>query len=379
MINICVITTARSDYGILKPLILKLQRSKKFRFSLLVSGNHSNTFFGNTIKEIKSDKIKNYKVIKINFRKSKDYILDISREIFDKFVKFFKLNNFDLIILLGDRFEILPIANVAVLKNIPIAHIHGGEVTEGVIDEYVRHAITKLSSLHFVSNQQYKDRIIKMGENPKNVFLVGHLGIDFDKNNFLLDKKLFKKKIGIKNNNKIISIAIHPETKNINFKKNIEVFFNFLKKIINNDYNFIITYPNMDVGCHYIIKKIKSFKNKKNVYISKNLGHKLFLSMLNHSQIIIGNSSSGILEAPYFKTFSINTGDRQKGRIKPETVSDCNYNLNELDKIFRKLINRDKSTKIDNKFYLRGSASKKIISVLSKINLRNYQSKKFYD
>lgn len=379
MINVCIVTTARSDFGILKPLISKLEKSKKFKPLLLVSGNHSSNFFGKTLKEIKNDKIKNYKVIKLNIKNKKEHTLNISGEIFNKFVNFFKSKNFDLIILLGDRFEILPIANLAVLKNIPIAHIHGGEITEGVIDEYIRHAVTKLSSLHFATNIEYKKRIIRMGESPKNVFLVGHLGIDFDKKSFLINKELFKQKIGIFNNNKIICIAIHPEIKNKNFKKNIDIFFNFMKKISDSNHNLIITYPNMDPGFNYIIKKIIKLKKKKNVFVFKNLGHKLFLSMLNHSQIIIGNSSSGILEAPYFKTFSINLGNRQKGRVKPKTVIDCDYNYNQLNKKFNNLINKNKPKTIDKKFYLKGSASNKIINILSKLNLSHYKTKKFCD
>lgn len=379
MKKICILTTSRSDYGILKPLILKFERNRKIKSTLLVSGNHSTNIFGKTIMEIKKDKIKNYKVIKLNIKNEKDYTLNITKQIYNKLIPFFKLNKFDLLILLGDRFEILPIANIAVLKNIPIGHIHGGEVTEGAIDEYFRHAITKLSSIHFVSNLQYKNRLIKMGENPKNVFLVGHLGIDFDKKNFLFDKKLFKKIIGINNDKKIISVAFHPETKDKKFKKNVDIFFNFLEKILYKNYNFIITYPNMDEGFDYIIKKIKNLKKYKNIFIFKNLGHKLFLSMLKYSQLLIGNSSSGILEAPYFKTFSINIGKRQSGRIKPKTVIDCNFKLNSLNKEFNNLINKNKLKYYDNDFYLKGSASEKMIKIISKLNLSDYHTKKFFD
>ena len=229
----------------------------------------------------------------------------------------------ELVILLGDRYEIFSAAISAYFMRIPIAHFHGGEVTEGAIDESIRHSISKMASLHLVSSLLHKKRLIQLGENKMNIHNVGALGIDVIKNTKLISKELLGRKLKIKFQKKIIVITFHPVTlENNTSEEQINEIFKSFKNIKNTTY--IFTLPNADMYGNIIIKLIETFcKKYKNAFYYKSLGKTNFYSLINISNLFMGNSSSGIIEVPYFKKPIINIGDRQKGRLQSKTIINC--------------------------------------------------------
>ena len=277
--------------------------------------------------------------------------------------------------ILGDRYELLPISITALLLNIPIAHVHGGEITEGAFDDSIRHAVTKFSNLHFVCNEIYKKRVIQLGENPSLVYNVGGIGAEIIKNNKLLSREFLIKKLKINDNKKIILVALHPETNDIN--QNFNGMFKSLSKL-SNLYNIIFTSPNSDPGCELIEKQIFKFNKKYDSKCIKNLGSELFHSVVARSEFIIGNSSSGLLEAPILKTPTINIGDRQKGRLKANSVFDCISNEKSITKTINIVIKKN-FISFKNIYYQDKKASKKIVNIINKIDLKKIKIKKFYD
>lgn len=380
--KICVITCTRADFGLLKNLILEIKKNKKFSLSILASGSHFSKRFGNTYKEIIKNKINIDE--KIIFKSLPDNIMSISK-VFSKSIinttHIFKKINPDLVLVVGDRYEILASVISAHLSRIPVAHIHGGEVTHGAIDDAFRHSITKMSHIHFAANKFYKKRIIQMGENPQKIFVVGGLGIDNIKQVNFLSKDEIEKKFGFKFNEKNYLVNFHPETLNKKSSKSqIREILNALKNI--KDCNIFFTMPGADLENTIIEKEIKIFmKNKKNTFFFKSLGQTNYYSFLKQVDLMIGNSSSGILEMPYFKKATINLGERQSGRMMTNSVINCKIKKkNILDAIkkttslgFKKKIKKDKM------FYGKSGASKKIITILKKVNTKNLFFKKFFD
>ena len=317
--KILVVTSSRADYGILKPLILKIR--KKVNLKIVVTGSHISNYYGNTYKEIEKDKIKiDYKIKNIVTKNNEIGISNTIAITIKKFTKVIKGENPDIIVILGDRFEIFTCAVSALICEIPIAHIHGGELTEGSIDNSFRHSITKMSHLHFVSHMSAKKRIVQMGENPKSVFNVGSLSVEQIQKEKFYKKNELEKYLGFKLQKKNIFITLHPNT--IERKKNlyeINQLLNALKH--ETDSLLLFSYSNFDKNSKMIIEKIKKFtKSRKNTYLVKSLGQKLFYSILNNFDILIGNSSSGIIEAPSFKIAIINIGERQKGRVMSKKI-----------------------------------------------------------
>ena len=377
--KICVITGSRAEFGLLKNTIQKLKNNKKFHCKLLVLGSHFSDKFGKTIQEIHKSKIKIDK--KINTEIEKKLIHRISAETLKNVYEYLKQNSFNLIIILGDRFEIFSSAIAAMYLNIPIAHIHGGELTYGLIDDAIRHSLTKMSHVHFVSNNVYKKRIIQLGENPKKIFNVGAPGVENIRLNKYFSKSILEKKLNIKFGNYNCLVSYHPETLNIkNLKKNFDIVLSCLKKYEN--ITKIFTFPNFDEGHDIIIKKIKKFINKNNnCYLIKSLGNEIFLNCLNQVDFIIGNSSSGILEMPYFNKPTINVGIRQNGRIFSKSVICAHHNFSDICKAINKSYNKKFLKKIskEKKKFGDGNTSYKICSILSNMSFENLILKKFND
>ena len=379
--NICVFTTTRADFGLLKNLIFELEKNK-FKVKVIAGGNHYLKKFGNTFTEIQNAGIKISKNIysKINSDTSKNISYIISRHITSA-AKIIKDLNPDLIIVLGDRHEILGVAIAAHISRVPVAHIAGGELTSGVIDDAFRHSITKMSHIHFVANKIYRNRVIQLGESPKTVFSVGGLGTDSIKHTKLISRKNLQKILKIEFSKKNIIVCFHPETlKKNKAEKQINELLASLIKL--EDTTIIFTSPGFDLENKIIIKKIKIFVKKKNrAYYFSSLGQVNYFSILKIVDVIIGNSSSGILEMPTFKKATINIGERQFGRLKSTSVIDSkikkNEILNSLIKVYSKKF-RDKIKNSKNHYGPSG-ASKKIVKILRKINLKNILIKKFYD
>ena len=380
--KICIVTSSRADYGLLRNLIKKLYGSKKLKYHLSITGTHLSFEHGYTLKEIIKDKT--LVNSKLDILKYDDSDLSISKS-FSKgvieFSKLFQKVKPDIIIILGDRFEIFSAAIAATLNKIPIAHIHGGEETVGAIDNVIRHSITKMSHIHFTSTIDYQNRVIQMGENPKYVFNVGALGLEDIKNFNFKTKKYFEKKYNINFNKKTILVCFHPVT----LEKKMESIY--IKKILSSLENFkniniIFTSPNVDQGYKNIDKEIRLFsKKRKNCFYIKSFGRDDFLSCLKLSSLILGNSSSGIIEAPSLKTVSINLGERQEGRIKSKSVIDSPIEKQIIEKLIKKyLVKKVAKTKkyFYNPYFKRGS-SEKILKVLENTNVERILKKPFFN
>ncbi len=383
--KICVVTGSRSEYGILFTLLKMLKTDKNFELELIVTGTHLSDKFGKTINAIINDGFKISAKVEMNLdsasNESIGYAIGLGTI---NFTSVLTQLTPDLLILQGDRFEMLAAANAAVALNIPIAHIHGGESTEGVIDEQIRHSITKMSHLHFCATEFYKRRIIQMGENPKYVFNVGAPALDLIKFVKYLPKQELEKKLKIPLNKNTALLTYHPVTlsKEITIKE-INNLIRFMHQI---DLNWLITYPNADNYNDIIIDKINEFSKtykKGTVKIYKSLGNQMYFNVLKHIGFVIGNSSSGIIEVAMFKKPVINIGIRQKGRIVPENVITVeNVNVPDLFNAY-KFIHSDsfiKKLKNLKNLYGNGNATKKIINILHKISdFKKLLNKKFID
>lgn len=381
MKKIIMITGSRAEYGLLKNLIILLKNDKKIKLKLVVTGSHLSKKFGLTTKEIKADGIKVEKKIKI--LNASDTQKSISKYFADgvvKFTEYLSSEKPDSLIILGDRYEIFAAAISASFLNIPIYHINGGDSTEGAIDEFMRHSITKMSWLHFVSNLESKKRILRMGENPSKVFLVGSLGVERMKKLKLLKKKILEKKLNIDLNKKTILVTYHPETKlSTSPKKDFSEILYALSNF--KDFNIIFTAPNADSQNELIIKMIKKFiKKNNNSHYYKSLGFHKYASLLKHIHCVLGNSSSGIIETPTFKIPSIDIGDRQKGRIFASSTLNCLPKKNKIIKLIKKVLSlkfRKSIIKTKNPYDIKNTSAK-IYGIIKNSKKPENLKKKFY-
>lgn len=336
MINIAFATSSRSDFGIMKNLCIKLNQHKKINFKLVVTGSHLDRNLGYSISEIKELVNINKDIIPIkSISNSKKSTVKYMSEVKEKFFNYFTSKKIDFLIILGDRFEVFAITQIAYILNIPIIHFHGGEVTNNIMDEAFRHSITKMSKYHFVSTKTYEKRVIQLGENPKRVFNVGSLGVENIKLEKFLNKKSLEKKLKLKFLKNNILISYHIETNDID--KSIRNFDKLMKYItpLKNTL-LILTYPNNDPGYNKLIDLINRYKKiSKNLVVFKNLGSYLFYNLLRNVDCIIGNSSSGIIEAPSLNTYSINLGKRQDGRVKAISTIDIPVRKKEIAKTLK--------------------------------------------
>ncbi len=380
MKKILVFTSTRADYGLLKRLIKDLK--KNFNTKVVVSGTHFSKKYGKSIDEIIKDKIKIYK--KIKWPSFNDKYLNITSNFsstLNGFSKILNDNKFDLVILLGDRYETLSVAISCHLANVPIAHIHGGELTYGAVDDAFRHSITKLSQVHFVAHKEYKKRVIQLGEIPKNIFLTGALGAENIKKTNFISKADLEKKLDFKFSKKNILINFHPETLNpLEKKRQIQEVLEAL--VTYKDINKIFTIPGADNGNEIITKEIRKFvKKDKNSYFFESLGSKRYYSLLRNIDFMLGNSSSGILEMPSFKKITINLGDRQKGRLQANSIINVKLKKKSIIRIigfFYKGKYKVRLKKTKNIFYQKNT-SNKISNILKKINFKDLMKKKFND
>lgn len=380
--KICVVSGSRSEYGLLYWLLKEINLNSKFKLQFIVTGSHLSKEFGETYKQIKLDGFKIDK--KIEILKFGNTNLGISESIgfgIIQIAKSLKKLNPDILVILGDRYEILASAIAALINKIPIAHIHGGEITEGAFDDSIRHSITKMSHLHFTSLEVYRRRIIQLGENPNLVFNVGAIGMDVINKKILLNRKSIEKKINFKFKHKNILVTYHPATLEKNdTKKKFMNILKVLKKYPN--VGIIFTKSNADPEGLLINKLIDKFVNEnKNSICLYSLGQTLYHSTLNQVDAAVGNSSSGIIEVPSYNIGTVNIGDRQKGREKPESVIDSDYSLVNLKKSIDYVLSDDLKYKIANyrNPYQRKNVSKNILKIISRNINKGLTQKKFYD
>ena len=364
--KIFLVTSTRADFGLLKNLIYKLKKDNFFDLKIIATGTHFSKKHGFSFNEIRNHKIEIYKKISItnNTKSSKSLLNDMS--VLSKRISFLiKKDKPDLFIVLGDRYEIFAASLAAYLNKVPVAHIHGGEITQGSLDDGFRHCISKMSNLHFVCHKDYQKRLIQMGENPKTVFNVGALGVENIYNTKLLNKKQLRESLKIKLKKNIILVCLQPEiTKELTMNL-VNETLSALKYF--NDKSIIFSMPGADLYNDIIFKKVLIFtKKNSNSFLFNTLGSQKFLSFLKIADAIIGNSSSGILEMPTFKNYTINIGDRQKGRVKSNCVFDVSPKRNSIKKIINKIYLKKFYKKNITNPYNGINTTKKIISIIKK-------------
>ncbi len=382
MKKICVVTGTRAEYGLLYWLMKEVEADKDLELQIIVTGMHLSPEFGLTYKELEKDFSVNKK---IEMLLSSDTSVGISKSMGLAqigFAEAYEELNPDIVIVLGDRYEIFSAASAAMIARIPIAHLHGGETTEGAFDEAIRHSITKMSHLHFTATQEYKNRVIQLGEEPNRVFNVGGMGIENIKRLKLLSKKEFEESIVFQLNKKNILVTFHPVTlENSTAKEQFQELLDAIDGL--QDTNIIFTKANSDTDGRIINQMIDEYvtKNSHKSIAFISLGQLRYLSALQFVDAVLGNSSSGLAEAPRFKIGTINIGDRQKGRIKADSVIDCEPNKEAIKKAFEKLYSKEFQQTLKNvqNLYGDGCASLKIIEEIKKADLNNILKKSFYD
>jgi UDP-hydrolysing UDP-N-acetyl-D-glucosamine 2-epimerase len=379
--KLCIFSGSRSEYGLLKNLLKMFLKDSFFKIDFIISGTHLSKKHGLSVKEIINDKIKIKKKFFLDFKSSASWnVCENFSNINSKVNNFFKTNKYDAIVILGDRYETLSVAIAAYINRLPIIHIHGGEKTNDSLDDNYRHAISKFSYFHFVSHNTNKKRLIQLGENPKKIKVIGGLGASSISKIKLINKKSLEKILKVKLKNKIVVINFYPEvsniTKSMHTLKNIFEVISSIKNI-----HCIFTMPSHDIGNDEFENLIIKFaKNNKNYLYYKNLGQTNFLSLLKISSLLVGNSSSGILEMPSFGKYSINIGHRQKGRIFSKTVIQCSPEIDELSKKINIYLNQKLTSPKNKNIYFKKNTYENIIKYLKQKNfLRNAQIKKFRD
>ena len=385
MKRIGIMTGTRAEYGLLKSLMQEINKDNDLELYLIVSGMHLSPEFGMTYQEIEED---GFEInAKVEMLLSSDSPAGISKSIGLGVIGFadeFQRADLDMLILLGDRYEALSAAICAMVMRIPIAHLHGGEVTEGAIDEGIRHSITKMSYLHFTSTEQYRNRVIQLGENPERVFYVGALGVENIKKINLMTKEELERSIHFEIDENTVVVTYHPVTLENNTVE--EQFLNLLKVLDRNPkIRMIFTKANADTNGRIVNELIDKYaaQNSERACAFMSLGQKRYLSALKYCRIVIGNSSSGIIEAPSFGKPIINIGDRQKGRICADSVINCGYTQQEIQQAMETALTEEFENKARNcrNPYEKENTAANIISVIKNylLNDKIKLKKGFYD
>ena len=383
MRKIAVFTGTRSEYGLLYWIISGLQKSPIAELQLIVGGMHLSKEFGYTISQIRDD---GFKVsAELDFLSTTNTHLGISKSMSSALIS--ASNSFeslqpDLLVILGDRYESFAVAQAAMLARIPIAHIHGGEITEGLIDEAIRHSLTKMSHLHFSSTDEYSLRIQQLGENPNHIFNFGAPGIDNINKLNLLSRKDLSELMSFNLTKDFFIVTHHPVTLLDN--SGIEELQNLLSILDEyQQFQLVISYPNADANNSDVIKILRAYAEREpqRIYLTKSLGQLKYLSCMSHAKLVIGNSSSGIIEAPSFKIPTINIGSRQRGRVKGKTIISCDGEAQTIKESIELSLSkkfRDSCQDAINP-YGDGNASELIVDKLIKHSLENILIKKFFD
>lgn len=379
MKKVCVVTATRAEYGLLKPLMSLILSSQELELQIIATGAHLSPEFGLTFKLIEQDGFTISE--KVEMLMSSDTAVGLVKTMGVSMISFadvFGRLKPDMLVVLGDRYEMLSIVSAATIFKIPVAHLHGGEITEGAYDDSIRHAITKMSHLHFASTEEYKNRIIQMGEQPDHVFHVGAIGLDNIKALPLLSKEELEKDLNIKFQQYNYQVTFHPET--LSSFSSAQQFQSLLDVIDQQeDSYFVFTKANADTDGRIINEMIDKYvlKNPEKAKAFHSLGALRFLSLVKVCDAIVGNSSSGILEAPSLHTATINIGNRQKGRTQAKSIINVPCTSKGIIEGFRRVKDSDFIAIVDNTKnpYDNGGAASKIYDALVKnINIDTYKS-----
>lgn len=380
--KICVVTGTRADYGCLRWVMDGIRKTPSLTLQIVATGMHLSPEFGLTFREIEQDGFSIDRNVEMLL--SSDTPAGIAKSTGLGLIGFGEVLQQlrpDLVLLLGDRFEIFSAAAAAMFARIPIAHLHGGESTEGAFDESIRHSLTKMSHLHFVAAPEYRDRVIQLGEQPDRVFLVGGLGIDNIKRLRLLDRAALQKSIGFSLGNRNLLVTFHPVTlENSTAAQQMTELLAALETL--DDTKLIFTMPNADTDGRILIEMVEQFvAQHPNAIAFTSLGQLRYLSCIKHVDGVVGNSSSGLAEVPSFGKGTINIGDRQSGRLKAKSVIDCRPEKDAITAALRELYSPGFQSSLSSvrNPYGDGGASEKIVEIIRDYPLESILKKTFFD
>lgn len=382
MRKICFVTGTRAEYGLLSRLMRLVKEDNDFRLQVIATNMHLMPEYGETYKEIEKDGFTIDK--KVYMHKPSDdahgIILSMAEEMQGMNDALSELKP-DILVLLGDRYEILVAAQVALIHRVPIAHIHGGEVTEGAFDDAIRHSVTKMSSLHFTSCEEYRHRVIQMGEQPSRVFDVGSLGVENIKAVPLMTKDELEASLDFKIDTQTILVTYHPVTLGGDPAKDIREFLDALDQF--KDLKVIFTMPNSDTGRDAIALAVENYveKHSNSAKAYTSLGLRRYLSTLQFVKAAVGNSSSGIIEVPSFGIPTLNIGDRQKGRLASKSVVNCGTSKDEVIVGLKLCLSEEmqKAAKTYENPYAKPDTANLIYQELKNVELAGLNLKTFYD
>lgn len=381
--KICVVTSSRADYGLLRGLLHRIEEDQNLELQIIATGMHLPAKYGHTYKAIEKDGFKiDAKIDMLLANDSKSATLKAMGLGLISFADYFENMQTDLICLLGDRFEIFAVAQAAMVSDIPIAHLHGGELTTGAFDDSIRHSITKLSHLHFCSTETYRERVIQMGEDPDRVFNFGAPGLENLEIFVPLEKAQIESKLNFSFRKQNFLITVHAQTlANTDKERYCEDLFTALEDY--KEAGMIFTGTNADTSHSKIDSMTKNFvkKYEDRCVFSESLGSELYHSVMHHADAVIGNSSSGIYEAPFFKVPTVNIGDRQGGRLRSDSVIDCKVDRESIRAAITQALSTDfqEIVRKTECLYFQKETSKRITEVLKNYPIENLKQKKFYD
>jgi len=380
--KICVVTGTRAEYGLLYWLMKEIESDETLELQLVVTGMHLSPEFGSTYKTIEEE----FRIDKkVEMLLSSDTAIGISKSMGlaqISFAEAYEELQPNILVVLGDRYEIFSAVSAAMVARIPIAHLSGGELTMGAIDDAIRHSITKMSHLHFVATEEYRQRVIQLGEDPENIFNFGEAGLDNIYKLPLLSREEFEKSIEWKLSTKNLLFTYHPTTLD-DIEKIESDIISILEYLMTlKDTNIILTKANSDAGGRVINSILERYTNTStNMKLFTSLGQLRYISALQYMDAVIGNTSSGLVEAPSFKIGTVNIGDRQKGRIQSKSVINCTTSINSLKNAINKLYSEEFQNTLQTveNPYGNGGASKKTKDILKSIKLQNLIYKEFRD
>ncbi len=381
--KICVVTGSRADYGLLRRLLAEIEGDSSLSLQLVATGQHLCGEYGLTRSEIEADGF----VIDdtVELLPSEPGPVGVAQAVGRGVIGFadvYRRLAPDIVVVLGDRYEIFAAAQCAMILRMPVAHIHGGEASEGAIDDSMRHAITKMSHLHFPAAESYRRRIVRMGEDPRRVFCHGAPGLDDVKTLKMLPRGALEKQLGITLGKPFFLVTYHPATASDNPPaRGARSLFEALREFP--DATVLLTGQNSDAGSEDVAREMTRFlaKNPGRAHVATSLGRARYLSAMRHADVVVGNSSSGIIEAPFLKKATVNIGDRQNGRLKATAVIDCAEDADEIAASIRKALSPafQRSLQSVVSLYGAGDASRKIKNTLKVVKLEGLLQKRFHD
>ena len=383
MRKICIVTGSRAEWGLLSGLARKIADDPELELQIIATNMHLSPEFGLTYREIERQGFRINR--KVEMLLSSDTANATGKSVGLATIGFSDAYEDlapDMLLVLGDRYEILAAVTAALFYKIPVAHLHGGEVTEGAYDDAIRHAITKMSHLHFTSTEEYRRRVIQLGEQPERVFHVGAIGIDNIRHIDLLDKKVLEEQLDFPFDRKTVLVTYHPEP--LDAIPTGEQFRNLLEALDDRqDIRILFTLPNSDTGGRIIIRMIEEFvaRNKQRVRAYTSLGQLRYLSALQFVAAVVGNSSSGILEVPSFGKPTLDIGNRQKGRLAADSVVHCGVSGTEISEGLDRVLSDAfaKQAACTQNPYEKKDTALEIWRVLKNYPLNGIVQKTFYD